>query len=113
MDADAIGTEFLVSFGDPIVVPAWCIVMKPSPSSVYPGSESAHAVAFCLNCNDMEDLATSEETHDLARLRRRFTTCREEGRFDGDVCARLYVADDIIDEPSLFADADEEFSSAS
>ena len=64
-------------------------------------------VQFCLNCNDMDDLAVSEEVRDVEQLRRRFNNCKETGRFDGDMCARLYVAEDRIDDPGLFADENE------
>jgi hypothetical protein len=65
-------------------------------------------VRFCLNCNDMDDLAVSEEAEDLAQLQKRFQNCHESGNFDGDICARLFVADDGIDDPTLFADEDED-----
>jgi hypothetical protein len=64
-------------------------------------------VQFCLNCNDMDDLAVSDEARNVEQLRRRFNNCKETGRFDGDICARLYVAEDGIDDPGLFADADQ------
>lgn len=72
-------------------------------TDVDPGQD----VQFCLNCNDMDDLAVSDESRNVEQLRRRFNNCKETGRFDGDICARLYVAEDDIDEPSLFADADQ------
>ncbi len=59
-------------------------------------------VRFCLNCNDMDDLATSEEAEDLDQLHERFDNCRETGNFDGDICARLFVADDGIADAGLF-----------
>ena len=65
-------------------------------------------VQFCLNCNDMDDLATSEEVEDLDQLHERFDNCRNTGKFDGDLCARIYVADDRIDDADLFADEDED-----
>lgn len=64
-------------------------------------------VQFCLNCNDMDDLAVSDEAMDVEQLRRRFNNCKETGRFDGDMCARLYVAEDRIEDPGLFADDDQ------
>lgn len=64
-------------------------------------------VQFCLNCNDMDDLAVSDEAQDVEQLRRRFNNCKETGKFEGDMCARLYVAEDRIEDPGLFADEDE------
>ena len=82
--------------------------MKPSHSLNTHDTDAgpAHDVAFCLNCDDMDDLATSEEAHNLAQLRQRFHHCKEQGRFDGDLCARLFVAEDRIDDPTLFTDAE-------
>ncbi len=71
-------------------------------------SNPGKGVAFCLNCNDMDDLAVSDEAKDLDQLHRRFDNCREIGKFQGDVCARIYVAEDRIDEPAFFADEDED-----
>ncbi|MFA6235144.1 MAG: hypothetical protein WC824_13300 [Bacteroidota bacterium] len=62
---------------------------------------------FCLNCNDMDDLAISEEASNLEQLQTRFSICRESGKFYGDFCARLFVVEDRIDNPALFADEDE------
>mgnify|MGYP000225397472 CR=1 FL=1 len=70
--------------------------------------ENPEAVRFCLNCNDMDDLATSPEADDLDALHKRFEECMESGRFDGDLCARLFVAEDRIDDADLFADDDDE-----
>ncbi|MCB2204433.1 hypothetical protein KQI65_06750 [bacterium] len=67
-----------------------------------------HDVRFCLNCNDMDDLATSDEATHLDQLQDRFRNCNETGNFDGDICSRLFVADDEIDDPDLFADEDED-----
>ena len=70
--------------------------------------DAEREVRFCLNCNDMDDLATSEEAQYLDQLQERFRNCNSTGRFDGDICARLFVADDGIDDPDLFADEEED-----
>ncbi|MBN1448865.1 MAG: hypothetical protein JXA28_13120 [Bacteroidetes bacterium] len=56
----------------------------------------------------MDDLATSEEAKDLDGLHKRFENCSKTGRFDGDICSRLFVAEDRIDDPDLFADEDDD-----
>jgi hypothetical protein len=71
-------------------------------------ADAAKDIEFCLNCNDMDDLATSDEVEDVEQLRRRFNSCVENGRFEGDFCARLYVAEDRIDDADVFADEDED-----
>ncbi len=79
---------------------------KKKPLQQFP--TPGHDVEFCLNCNDMDDLALSDEAKDLDQLHRRFDGCRESGKFQGDVCARIYVAEDRINEPAFFADEDED-----
>ncbi len=59
---------------------------------------------FCLNCEDMDDLALTEESRLLDELHQRFELCVITGRFDGDLCSRLFVAEDLIDSPEVFAD---------
>lgn len=95
----------LVYFG---VLDVWYGMMKNTEKSHISSSESPDDVRFCLNCNDMDDLATSEEAGDLGQLRERFRNCKETGRFDGDLCARLFVADDGIADPSVFTDDSEQ-----
>jgi hypothetical protein len=60
-------------------------------------------VKFCLNCDDMEDLAVSEESKELQKIKDRFRNCNDTGRFQGDVCSRLFVAAEVND-TELFED---------
>ncbi len=48
-------------------------------------------VEFCLNCNDMDDLAVDPVSQDIDAAKERFQNCDETGNFQGDVCSRLYV----------------------
>lgn len=59
---------------------------------------------FCLNCDDMDDLALSDDARNLDDLHRRFENCVQTGRFDGDLCSRIFVAEDGIDSPDIFSD---------
>jgi hypothetical protein len=54
-------------------------------------------VKFCLNCDDMDDLAVSLDETDLDDVKARFRNCNETGRFQGDVCSRMFVATDVED----------------
>ena len=85
----------------------WYLTMKDTRKQQSPSRYPADDPRFCLNCNDMDDLATSDEAGDVDALRQRFNNCKESGRFDGDLCARLFVADDGIEDASVFADEDE------
>lgn len=64
-------------------------------------------IAFCLNCNDMEDLAVREEAAYIELLQERFSICRETGKFDGDFCSRVFIAKDGVENISFLADEDE------
>ncbi|MBR9978123.1 MAG: hypothetical protein KFH87_08550 [Bacteroidetes bacterium] len=64
-------------------------------------------VEFCLNCNDMDDLAVRAEAAYLDLLQERFSNCRETGRFDGDFCSRIFVAKDGVENIPFLTDEDE------
>lgn len=59
-------------------------------------------VEFCLNCNDMDDLAVSPQAIDVDAAKERFRNCDETGKFQGDVCSRLFVLDENTDPGPLF-----------
>jgi len=65
-------------------------------------------IRFCLNCDDMEDLALSDEGQDIDGLYERFANCLESGNFQGDVCSRLFIVKDGIVDADLFMDEDDE-----
>lgn len=67
----------------------------------------ADEVRFCLNCNDMDDLALSDEVENLDQLHERFENCSWTGNFDGDICSRIFVAEDRIADADLFTDDNE------
>ena len=81
---------------------------KHNKNMTQQNSSPENDVRFCLNCNDMDDLATSEEAKQIDQIHERFDNCRKTGRFDGDLCARLFVAEDDIDSPDIFAEEDED-----
>ena len=59
-------------------------------------------VEFCLNCNDMDDLAVSPQADDTEAAKLRFRNCDDTGKFQGDVCSRLFVLDETTDPGPLF-----------
>ncbi len=75
-----------------------------------PAAEEASGkrdVRFCLNCDDMDDLAISDDAKDIDKARYRFQNCEHLGRFDGDVCSRLFVVEPSEDPGPLFDDEPE------
>ncbi|MCZ7555258.1 MAG: hypothetical protein M5R41_02490 [Bacteroidia bacterium] len=81
--------------------------MKKITEKTPPRDDEESKVKFCLNCDDMDDLALSSEADDLAQLQDRFENCVHTGRFDGDVCSRLFVADDDLNASALSDDDDD------
>jgi hypothetical protein len=55
--------------------------------------EQQSEIKFCTNCDDMDNLAVSTEADDIEKIKDRFRNCEQVGRFDGDICSRLFVAE--------------------
>jgi hypothetical protein len=81
--------------------------MKKITTNSLPRNDEEINLKFCLNCDDMDDLAVSSEAADLEQLHQRFDNCVNTGRFDGDFCSRLFVAEDAIETTDLFEDETE------
>jgi hypothetical protein len=71
------------------------------------GAQADEAVQFCTNCDDMENIALDDPSAIAEAARKRFDNCRKTGKFQGDICSRLFVIDDATDDGSLFDDATE------
>ncbi len=63
-------------------------------------AENKNKVEFCLNCDDMEELALNPPTIESAKTR--FHNCKETGKFQGEVCSRLFVLDPTVDPGPIF-----------
>lgn len=66
-------------------------------------NKETEEVKFCLECNDMDDLAVDPQLDEKA-AKERFKNCRDTGKFNGDVCSRLYVIN--LDNENLLGDED-------
>jgi hypothetical protein len=80
---------------------------KPTRSNETPEKKGG-TVKFCLNCEDMDDLAFDSENSDPETVRKRYEDCVKRGNFDGDLCSRIYVIDDSIDAEFATGDDDED-----
>jgi hypothetical protein len=67
-------------------------------------SKPPENVKFCLNCDDMDELATSKEVENLPKIKERFRNCERTGNFNGDVCSRIFVAEAGDNPGPLFDD---------
>ncbi len=67
-----------------------------------PAAGSPDAGEFCTNCKDIEDMAVTDEPNHIDRIRQRFHECERTGKFEGDFCARLFIAESDSDQDSLF-----------
>ncbi len=64
-------------------------------------------IVYCLNCDDIDDLAIVSGAFDIEQQKRRFQRCIRNGRFEGDICSRLFVVDAEYESPDLHEDDDE------
>ena len=52
-------------------------------------------VVFCSECgDDLEKFGVNAGKIDVAKVKERHKKCRETGKFKGDKCAMLFIADD-------------------
>jgi hypothetical protein len=50
-------------------------------------------IKFCTKCQaELDNLAFEPENLDLEKAKARFNKCVDTGRFDGDLCARVFIA---------------------
>jgi hypothetical protein len=53
---------------------------------------------FCTECGpDLEDFCFSEKVEDLEKLKGTYARCRKNGRFAGELCAKLFIAEDFLE----------------
>lgn len=58
-------------------------------------SDAAGQPLFCTACGEkLDDFCFSPDAQDLEALRAHAFLCRLEGRHNGRMCAKLYIADD-------------------
>ena len=52
-------------------------------------------VIFCAECGEELELFGITGEIDIQKVRERHKRCKEVGRFNGDKCAMLFIAEDI------------------
>lgn len=53
------------------------------------------SVLFCSECgDDLEKFGITNGKIDVAKIKERHKNCRDKGKFKGDKCAMLFIADD-------------------
>ena len=58
-------------------------------------SQNNNEPLICTECGDeLEEFCFSPLVHDLDAIKRRLETCKKNGRFQGECCARLFIAED-------------------
>ncbi len=66
---------------------------------------------FCTECGDkLDDFCFNESASDVESVKKHMEGCKREGRYKGDMCARMFIADDSNSErlPSVSPDDEEE-----
>jgi predicted GNAT family acetyltransferase len=65
---------------------------------------SERAIIYCTECGaELENFCFSGSANDLAAIKKTLAHCRKEGKFVGDFCSKLFIAeaqelDDILRE---------------
>jgi hypothetical protein len=50
------------------------------------------SLEFCTNCDGLEEFAVGSEVKEVSALYERFHNCETSGKFEGDLCSRLFIA---------------------
>ncbi len=52
-------------------------------------------VVFCTECGDkLDEFCFHETASDVESVKKHMEGCKREGRYRGDMCARMFIADD-------------------
>jgi hypothetical protein len=52
-------------------------------------------VVFCTECGDkLDNFCFTEGADDVDAVKKHMEGCKREGRYKGDVCSRVFIADD-------------------
>jgi hypothetical protein len=52
-------------------------------------------VVFCTECGDkLDNFCFNESVTDVDAVKQHMEGCKREGRFKGDMCSRVFIADD-------------------
>lgn len=68
--------------------------MKNKKSILDNENESKQKLIFCTECGEELDMFVfSEQSKDLKKIKERFMKCKETGKFKGDKCAMIFIAE--------------------
>lgn len=68
--------------------------MKDKISVLDNGNGQKQKFIFCTECGEELDLFVfSEQSKDLKKIKERFMKCKETGKFKGDKCAMIFIAE--------------------
>lgn len=73
--------------------------------------DSDQKVVFCTECGDkLNEFWKDEIASDVDAVKKHMEGCKREGRYKGDMCARVFIADDtnLEDAAPSVQDADDD-----
>jgi len=72
--------------------------------------DSDQKVVFCTECGDkLNEFCFTESASDVEAVKKHMEGCKREGRYKGDVCSRMFIADDTnLEDAAPTTDDDEE-----
>lgn len=57
--------------------------------------DAEQKVTFCTECGDkLNEFCFDESATDVEAVKKHMEGCKREGRYKGDMCARVFIADD-------------------
>jgi hypothetical protein len=68
-------------------------------------------VVFCTECGDkLDNFCFTDGATDVDAVKKHMEGCKREGRYKGDMCSRVFIADDknFDDMPSAETDDDDD-----
>lgn len=74
--------------------------MKPK---LPPGSETPRnaSLQFCTECGaTLDEFCFSPNADDIKAIRENFARCKHSGKFQGEMCAKLFIANSRLPETS-------------
>ncbi len=71
--------------------------------------ESDQKVVFCTECGDkLNEFCFTESASDVDAVKKHMEGCKREGRYKGDMCSRVFIADDTNLEDAIPEGDDDE-----
>jgi len=63
---------------------------------------------YCTQCGEeLDEFSLNEDCKNLDEVKKRWDNCKSTGKFKGDICSKVFIADKSMDNQSIFDDEEE------